>query len=144
MVLEVISERVTFKLGKRNKQQCKKWGDSALDREKSMCKDPATGKSLGWWSRWKKATVSEQSQMRLQGRPQDEQQSWKPWLITFILNATRGSLLVAEMAIYLQFRRLGFSPWVQKIPWRRKRLGNPMDRRAWWAQRGRHDWATNT
>lgn len=47
MVLEVISERVTFKLGKRNKQQCKKWGDSAPDRGKSMCKDPATEKSLG-------------------------------------------------------------------------------------------------
>ena len=66
MVLEVIS-RVTFKLGKRSKWQCKKWGDGAPDREKSMCKDPATEKSLGWWRRWKKGTVSEQSQMRLQG-----------------------------------------------------------------------------
>ena len=35
--------------------------------------------------------------------------------------------------------RLGFGPWVRKIPWRRKRqptpvflLGNPMDRCAWW------------
>ena len=126
MVLEVISERVTFKLGKRNKWQYKKWEDSASDRGKSMCKDPATEKSLGWWRRWKKAPVSEQSQMRLQGRPEDKQQSWKPWLITFILNAPRGCLLVAEMAVYQQCRRLGFSPWVQKILWRRKWLLTPV------------------
>ena len=36
--------------------------------------------------------------------------------------------------------RLGFSPWVEKIPWRRawpptqySCLENPMDRGAWWA-----------
>ena len=39
-----------------------------------------------------------------------------------------------------QCRRLGFNPWVGKIPWRRKCnplqcscLENPMDRGAWWA-----------
>ena len=37
-------------------------------------------------------------------------------------------------------RRLGFDPWVRKIPWRRKWhsiqysfLENPIDREAWWA-----------
>ena len=40
--------------------------------------------------------------------------------------------------IHLQCRKLGFDPWVRKIPWRRKWqpiqyscLGNPMDRGAW-------------
>ena len=39
-----------------------------------------------------------------------------------------------------QCRKLGFSPWVRKILWRRKRqpmqyscLGNSMDKGAWWA-----------
>ena len=39
-----------------------------------------------------------------------------------------------------QSRRLGFNPWVGKIPWRRKGnplqyscLGNPMERGTWWA-----------
>ena len=39
-----------------------------------------------------------------------------------------------------QCRRLGFNPWVRKIPWRRKQqpmqyscLGNSMDKGAWWA-----------
>ena len=39
-----------------------------------------------------------------------------------------------------QCRRHGFDPWIEKIPWRRKRQptpvflpGNPMDRRAWQA-----------
>ena len=42
--------------------------------------------------------------------------------------------------ICLQCRRLGFDPWVGKIPWRREwqptpvfLLENPMDRRAWQA-----------
>ena len=37
-------------------------------------------------------------------------------------------------------KRLGFNPWVRKIPWRRRwqplqysYLENPMDRGAWWA-----------
>ena len=37
-------------------------------------------------------------------------------------------------------KRRGFDPWARKIPWNRKWqptqyscLGNPMDRRAWWA-----------
>ena len=40
----------------------------------------------------------------------------------------------------LQCRRHGRSPWMGKVPWRRiwqplqcSRLGNPMDRGAWWA-----------
>jgi len=40
----------------------------------------------------------------------------------------------------LQFRRLGFDPWVEKIPWSRKWQPTPvylpgksMDRGAWWA-----------
>ena len=39
-----------------------------------------------------------------------------------------------------RYWRLGFDPWVRKISWRRKWqpnlnscLGNPRDRRAWWA-----------
>ena len=56
--------------------------------------------------------------------------------------------------ICLECRRTRFSPWVRKIPWRRKWqplqyscLENPMDRGAWRAivhriPRVRHDWAT--
>ena len=51
-----------------------------------------------------------------------------------------------------QCRRLGFNPWVRKIPWRRKWqptpnscLGNPMDRGAWWGhKRVRYDLETKT
>ena len=42
--------------------------------------------------------------------------------------------------IFLQCRRLGFDPYVKKIPWRRKWQpspvflpGNPIDRGVWWA-----------
>ena len=55
-----------------------------------------------------------------------------------------------------QFRRLGFDPWVGKIPWRKEWqltpvscLENSTDRGAWWvtvqgSQRVRQDWVTNT
>ena len=51
-----------------------------------------------------------------------------------------------------QCRRLGFNPWVGKIPWRRKWqptpnscLGNPMDGGTWWGhKRIRYDLATKT
>ena len=46
---------------------------------------------------------------------------------------------LVSIRIYLQCRRLGFYPWVGKIPWRRERLPlqyscleSPMDGGAWW------------
>ena len=54
--------------------------------------------------------------------------------------------------IHLQCRRLRFSPWVWKIPWRRvfSCLENSMNRGAWQAtihgvsKRIQHHWVTNT
>ena len=58
--------------------------------------------------------------------------------------------------ICLQCRRLEFSPWFQKIPWRREWLPTPVllpgefhgqrnlvDYRPWCQKRIRHGWATN-
>ena len=39
---------------------------------------------------------------------------------------TTGTSLVAQLRIYLQCRRLGFDPWVGKIPWRRESLPTPV------------------
>ena len=36
------------------------------------------------------------------------------------------AFLMAQGRIRLQFRSLGFDPWVGKIPWRRKRLPTPV------------------
>ena len=55
--------------------------------------------------------------------------------------------------ICLQYRRLGFKPWVGKSPWRRKLATHsnilpPMNRGAWqassWGHRFRPHWVTNT
>ena len=59
--------------------------------------------------------------------------------------------------ISLQCRRLGFDPWVGKIPWGREWLPNPVflsgkshgqkglaGYSPWGSQRVRHNWVTNT
>jgi len=60
-------------------------------------------------------------------------QSWLPpaeWdeckCICCLLDSFRASLVAQMVKISLQCRRLGFDPWVRKIPWRRKWQPTPV------------------
>ena len=65
--------------------------------------------------------------------------------------ASQVALVVKNPLASAVRQRLGFNPWVKKMPWRRacnplhySCLENPLDREAWWAtvhgvQQARHD-----
>ena len=54
------------------------------------------------------------------------------WSISFLLPCNKlpqilvGFLCGSAGRVCLQFKRLGFDPWVGKIPWRRERLPTPV------------------
>ena len=60
--------------------------------------------------------------------------------IDYPLQYSQASLVAQLAKNPLQCGRLGFSPWVGKVPWRRQQLLTPV----FWPQRVGHDWATFT